>query len=246
MFNFSYWLNCNSSETLKQAKEEIKEDQKRERQQTLGQQQQNLEQQKQSLQIPLTTSTPKPKEPVIPDPFLKNIIGIVFSPLNTDNAKRMWQKLLNDGPNDSDDKAGVLFICRFAEHESIYNLFVQDSPDMSTIEDSFLILQRIPVRRAKYTASLVYTCFNYCQRKRNYEDPETNQIKVDPNWYQPAKELSEKRFRFLIQTICDAVNNHRNYMYEAYPAAIARLLMPKSESITFNQFSDASEEAKKK
>jgi hypothetical protein len=237
-FGWVGWLTCNISQTQKQLEEEIKEETRKK----------DLEENKKKLSPPLhatpkstpvTMAVPKPVPQKIP--FIATIIGIVPSIKNTDNATKKYKELLVNGPN-AEDKAGVLFICRYVDHEKMFNIFVQDTASLSKIEDAFVVLNRIPVRRSIYTVSLIYSFFNYCQRKREVHSD--GEIRSDRNWYEPPADISELRFKTMIQTICSAVNDHPSFVGEIWPQEVQydELTKPK-RAISFDNPDD---ETKKK
>jgi hypothetical protein len=236
MFNFVSWMGCGSSQTRELIKKEIDTD--------FMKDSHALEVSKGKLEIPLLTP---PKKDIAPEPkavaFLTHITGLVFSTNNTDGAKKKYTELLFSGPDPS-DQPGVLFICSNVEVMDYFNIFTKDTATNSSIRDDFIVLQKIPVKRAKYTASLVYTFFNYCQRTRRYSEDGT--IKEDKNWYQPPNTMVENRFKLLVQKICEAVNEHHTLINEAWPEQIKyqQLTSPKKDMRL--EFVNSDEENKKK
>lgn len=229
-------MGCGSYETQQLAKKEIDTDFMRD----TG----TVEKTKNKLEIPLMVP---PKKEIVPEPkpvaFLTNMTGLVFSAKNTDSAKKKYNELLFNGPSPS-DKPGVLFICRNVDILDHFNIFVKNEASVSLIRDDFMVLQKIPVKRAEYAVSLVYIFFNYCQRTRKY--PEDNTIKEDKNWYNPPNSIPEDRFRLLIQKICEAVNEHNILVNEAWPDHIKyrELTSPKKDMRL--EFLNSDEENKKK
>lgn len=244
------WLTCNISQVQRLANEEIAESRRRK----------ETQESKKKLEIPLatpktmalSTTPPPPKDPepvpvpvpvpAKPQPFILMIVGVKPSPKNLDRATETYQRLLTDGPSPN-DKPGVLFVCRFFDESKKFNVFVHQSANWSANEDGFVVLNRIPVRRGAYAAALLSSFFNYCQIRRTVPT-ENGEIKYDNNWYETPEELSENKFRLLIQTICAKINEHPSFTGEEWPKEIEyeKLTAPK-KTITFGS---AEEENKKK
>lgn len=237
-FGWVGWLTCNISQTQNQLEEEIQaESHKKE-----------LEENKKKLSLALNmtqkdanliTTMPKPVPQKVP--FLAIIIGVVPSIKNLVSANNKYKELLVNGPS-IDDKAGVLFICRYVDHEKIFNIFVQDTASLSKTENAFVVLNRIPVRRSSYAASLIYNYFNYCQIKREVHSG--GEIRFDKNWYQPPADVSEIRFKTIIQTICNVINDHPTFSGEEWPKEVEYEELTKPKRVI--SFDNPEEETKKK
>lgn len=236
------WLTspCNISQVQRLVDEEISESRKRK----------ETQESKKKLEIPLTTpktaalsaEPPVDLAPVKPAPFIFMIVGVKPSTKNIDRETKKYNQLLNDGPS-SNDKPGVIFICRFVDEDKKFNVFVEDKANLLTDEDGFVILNRIPVRRSSYAAALISSFFNYCQVRRTVPT-ENGEIKYDNNWYELPSELTENKFRLLIQTICTKINEHPSFTGEEWPKEIEyeKLTAPK-KTIAFGSIE---EENKKK